>query len=252
MRNIYFRKGSEFSRIERNYNLNKLKISFIIFSYNEEKNIAGVIASVVSIAQTLSESYEIIVVDDGSTDGTVEVIMEFNGVKKIIHQTNKGIGMALLSGYRESKMEYVCAIPGDGQFDAGELLIIKPFDNKTFYSFYRPQTNYSFYRKLLNSFNRIFNHIVLGISIRDVNWIKVYKKEQLDSIGIELSSSILESEICAKLIKSGCKVIELPSTYHNRKFGDSKGGSWKTLSKAIKEMFKLYISVKKFKGDRTL
>jgi hypothetical protein len=81
---------------------------------------------------------------------------------------------------------------------------------------------------------------VLGISLRDVNWIKVYSKEQIEFASPQLTSSILESEICAKLMRAGAMAIELPSIYHPRVAGKPKGGGLRTVIKALKEIYMLY------------
>lgn len=228
-----------------------MNISLIIFCHNEEDSIADVIQSCLNMLRSFSGFYEIIIVDDGSTDKSSQlidkIVKENSHMRYIKHKRNVGIGMALRSGYDDAKKEFVCAIPGDGQFNVSELLEVKPFGFDTFYSFYRPQTNYTPYRKFLNFSNRIFNCIFLRIQLKDVNWIKVYRKDQLEFANIKLKSSIVESEICAKLIKSGCKPIELPSVYYKRKSGDSKGGNWKTLSLVIREMFSLYLVVRGFR-----
>lgn len=227
-----------------------MNISVIIFSYNEACNIKGVIDTAFDVMNRLATSFEIIVVDDGSTDDTANVVTPYlqkpEHFRYIKHQKNAGIGIALRTGYDAAKKEFVCAIPGDGQFDVRELLSIKPFGNQNFYSFYRPQTNYSFYRSVLNQANRQFNRLLLGIKLKDVNWIKVYRKEQLLFVAPELKSSVIESEICAKLIKAGARPIELPSVYHERKTGLSKGGSWKTLRKVLLEMYTLFMVTEKF------
>lgn len=227
-----------------------MNISIVIFCYNEEGSIEGVIQSCVKNIETIATSYEIVVVDDGSKDDSATIIARYAdahpSIKLIRHQQNKGIGMALRAGYEASCKEYVCAVPGDGQFDVSELLQIKAFDKYHFYSFYRQDTSYTPYRKFLNISNRVFNYLFLGIKVRDVNWIKVYRKDQLEFASLELKSSIVESEICAKLMKAGSKPIELPSVYHTRLSGQSKGGSWKTLSKALSEMLTLVQVLLKF------
>ncbi len=228
-----------------------MNYSIIIFCFNEQGTLNGVFQDTLAFLNENLVQSEIIIVNDGSTDDTFlvceQILKDYPGIKIINHERNLGIGMALRSGYKAAKNEFVCAIPGDGQFDIKELYQVKPFDQKVYYSFYRPQTNYSFYRSCLTWFNRLFNQHMLAIYLRDVNWIKVYRKEQLDLVSPVLRSSLIESEICAKLFKLNIHSIEIPSVYLERKSGISKGGSWNTLKKAIAETIRLWWVVFSFK-----
>lgn len=206
---------------------------------------------VVLFLKTHAKKAEIIVVNDGSTDDTnfriAQIISLYPEMIKVIqHPHNLGIGMALKTGYQAASLEYVCALPADNQFSVSELESVKPFDKNTYYSFYRRSNNYNLYRTILTWINRLFNQHVLGIYLRDVNWIKMYKKSQLELVKPELKSSLVESEICAKLYKCGIMPIEIPSNYLERKYGKSKGGGWKTLKKAILEIAQLFFVVQKF------
>ncbi len=228
-----------------------MRISIIIFCYNERDSISKVVTDTLLYLKKISKDYEIILVDDGSTDGTKEICSEIEKnvrfVRLISHEKNLGIGMALKNGYRNVSKDYVCAVPGDGQFDLKELLLIKPFEDNMYYSFYRKKTNYTIYRKSLTWLNRIFNQHFLAIYLRDVNWIKVYKKSHLSLTKPELSSSLIESEICAKLHKCKILPIEIPSNYLSRENGLAKGGNWNTLRKAMLETTKLWWVVYNFK-----
>lgn len=223
-----------------------MNISIIIFCYNERESVERVIHSCIETMAGLSDNYEIILVDDGSTDGSQSLLEHHKSIRYIRHPQNGGIGAALRTGYQNATKEYVCAVPGDGQFDLTELLAIEPFKFDRFYSFYRPSTDYGVYRQALTSVNKWFNKYILGMDLRDVNWIKVYRKDQLDFVQPELTSSIVESEICCKLMKSGAVPIELPSVYHQRMNGEAKGGKWHTLQKAIREIITLYIVTRHF------
>lgn len=232
-----------------------MNISIIIFCFNEVDTIEKVVRDVCLFLEKFSNDFEIILVNDGSTDGTTEKCREIahnQFVKLIEHKQNLGIGQALKSGYGVATKEYVCAIPGDGQFDIIELSQIRPFETKVYYSFYRQSTDYTFYRALLTRLNRLFNQHFNAVYMRDVNWIKVYRKEHLQLTKPELVSSLIESEICAKLYKCGIHCIEIPSEYKKRISGEPKGGSWKTLKQAILDTFKLWLVVQRFKPIKTL
>lgn len=226
--------------------------SIIIFCFNESGNIQRVLTVALSFLELNIPDFELIVVDDGSDDGSADIIDSFASlnsqkVKAIRHLKNLGIGMALKSGYDAATGEYVCAIPGDGQFEISQLSIVKPFENEVYYSFYRTDNRYGAYRKLLTLFNKLFNRIFLGIKLKDVNWIKVYRKSQLNLVKAELNSSLIESEICAKLNILGSMPIEFPSVYLERESGKPKGGNWNTLKKAANEMWTLFWIVREFK-----
>lgn len=228
-----------------------MKYSIIIFCFNEEKNIKKVIIDAIFfLNQPQFDQSEIIVINDGSTDHTRSIIDELHSLypQLIINHIypNKGIGNALNSGYDLATKDYICAIPGDGQFNIHELGQIQPFEDHTFISFYRKEKKYNFYRNSLTQFNQLFNRWVLGIHVPDINWIKIYKKSHLIREHRTLNSSLVESEICAKLIKTGIQHIDYPSEYLDRKFGEAKGGNWNTLKKAIAELISLYITILKF------
>ena len=189
------------------------------------------------------ENFEIIIINDGSTDQSEEIILKsiqnkacFNYQK---HESNKGIGLSLRRGYALAKNENVCAVPGDCQFNFKELLLCPSFNEKQFVSFYRRRTGYNLYRMFLNHFNRFVNRLFLGLKMNDVNWIKVYKKSQLAVLNLEVESSLVESEICAKLFIQDISCIEMESEYLDRLQDESKGGALKTVKQAASDLFKL-------------
>ena len=231
-----------------------MRWSIIIFCYNEEQTIQDVVQSAIQfLLKSEFEDSEIIIVDDGSNDKTPSIcqhLSEKNArINLITHKKNLGIGAALKSGYLAVQKEYVCAIPGDGQFDIEELSLVEPFDSSQFVSFFRTSKNYNLYRSFLTWMNNKFNVLLLGIKLTDVNWIKIYPAEKLTGISFELNSSLIESEIVGKLMSQNCRPIEIESKYLPRKGGISRGGSRKTLLKAIKEIGLLYGSIKRYKKN---
>lgn len=224
--------------------------SIIIFAFNEENSIQKVIEDCLTVLEKIAPlQHELIIIDDGSIDNTLinikKTIKNKSQIHLIEHKINKGIGEALLTGYKSALFENICAIPADGQFDVYELLPFDTIPEKTIVSFYRiEKTRYSLYRKILSFGNKAFNRYFLGISIKDVNWIKIYKNQFFKEINPVLTSSLVESEICAKMLQNNYNFIEVESKYLVREHGTSKGSSLKTLFKAIKETIKLFITIR--------
>jgi dolichol-phosphate mannosyltransferase len=223
-----------------------------ILCYNESGTLDTLVVQLRDVLQQLTNTFEIIIVDDYSTDGSRETALglqkKYPEVKVVLHETNKGIGEALRSVYANTKYENIGIIPGDGQFDVKEYLPFTEIPKDHFISFYRKEnTSYSLFRNVLSLFNKKLNKIFIGISLKDVNWTKIYKKETLDQLDLQLTSSLIESEICAKLLFLGKKVIEVESKYLPRKFGESKGASSAIVKQAINDTWLLISIMSKFK-----
>ncbi len=214
--------------------------SIVIFCFNEVETVAKVTQKVLDVLQTIADSYEILLVDDGSTDGSREEIIRVEKtsekVRYIFHPENQGIGHALRTGYFNVKYENVCAVPADGQFDVTELLAFAQVTPGSFVSFFRKEnTTYTLARNALSYANKVVNKWLLGFDIKDVNWVKIYKTEQI------------ESEICAKLLIAGQKLIEVPSKYVPREAGVSKGASWKIVRQALRDTLLMSAVLGRFK-----
>ena len=227
--------------------------SIVIFCYNEKGNVSGVIRDCISVLKTIANERELIIIDDGSNDVSVpEIETEISKfphetIKLIKHPSNLGIGMALRSGYENATYENVCAVPADGQFNVKELLPFSEIESDSFICFYRKENqSYSLLRNILSLFNKQFNQLLLGINFKDINWVKIYKTAAIKKLDLQLRSSLMETEICAKLVICGHTFKEIESRYLPRNSGVSKGASWKIVKKAIREMMKVYFSVRVF------
>lgn len=226
-----------------------------ILCYNEAETIGPIVMQTREVLQKMTDTYEIFIIDDCSSDGSREIALglqeQYPEVKVIRHEVNKGIGMAIRSAYGAFQNENVTVYAGDGQFDVTEFLPFPEIPEGRFLSFYRVEnTTYSLFRNILSYFNKKLNKVFIGINLKDVNWAKAYKKADLDMLNLELTSSLIESEVCAKLIYLGRKVIEVESKYLPRVYGESKGGSFATVKQAIRDIWKLIHIMRKFRADR--
>ncbi len=223
-----------------------------IICYNEKETIRDVFNDVKKLLETFKTYYEIILVDDASIDGSTQIIHNIatthpETVRAFFHPVNRGIGAAIRAVYFNGKMENIAFLPGDGQFDVLELLPFQNFDRQQYISFYRTENqSYSLFRNVISYLNKSYNRYFLGLDLRDVNWVKVYKRAMLTTLELQASSSIIESEICAKLNKLGHQAIQVKSKYIKRVYGSSKGASFKNILAVSQEMFGLFKIVRAF------
>lgn len=219
--------------------------SIVILCYNEEGNLRVVVNDLLETLKKMRvDDFEILIVDDGSTDNSKEIIMELANItpqiKLLEHRINRGIGEAIRTGFFAATKQNVMAMAGDGQFNLKDLVPHANIKKDTMVSFYRIDKGpYTAFRHFISNFNRWLNEYVLGAKIRDVNWVKIYKKENLDSINLELKSSLVETEIVTKLLRNSINLEEYQTVYLPRLYGEPKGASFKVVSMALLELIKL-------------
>lgn len=221
-------------------------LSIFFPAYNEEGNIVTTIIDARNAAKQVSKSFEIIVVNDGSTDRTAEVVTELqkyiHNIRLISHKTNRGYGAAVKTGLRTCKMDWIFFTDSDGQFHYDEL-------HKFVSARGKADLVIGYRRKRMDPFHRVFvaqvllkvwNFALFGLTVRDVDCAyKLFKKEVRDSIKLETESAITVTELIVKAKALGYKIVQLPVQHYHRKFGEQTGGNWHVIFKAARESFLL-------------
>lgn len=225
--------------------------SFGIMCYNEIGSLEEVVNDILRTAPQFTSDFEIIIVDDGSDDGSREKAValerEHPEVRCILHPGNRGIGQTLRSIYLNASKENVANLPGDGQFKAEEYLKVPHLPDGSFVAFYRREnTNYSLFRNGLSYFNHFLNKYFIGFVCKDVNWTKVYKAADIRKLQLRLKSSLVETEICAKLSLCERKILEVESIYHTRRHGVAKGAKLRVIWAAVRELLILKLEMIRF------
>ncbi len=229
-----------------------------IMCYNESGNIARVLQDVYAVVPALSAEHEVLVVDDGSADDSVEIVHKlkeslYPNLRIIDQKVNQGIGATLRAIYTNAKMDLVVAVPGDGQFDMKELLQIPQPGDREILNFYRVEnTSYSIFRNGLSWINQKLNRWFLRFDLPDVNWILVFPSKEIQRLSLSIQSSLVGSEICGKLSVQGFHFRTLKSHYLPRIAGKSRGASFKIVFNAASEMLKLIwvITVFRYRNKR--
>ena len=221
-------------------------LSIVIPVYNEEGNLKSAIDSIISAIKDMVADFEIIVVNDGSTDRSLEIAesasKQCHQIRVFSHTKNLGQGTALATGYAQCRKDYVTYVPADGQVNPAELInILKAAEDADIIITFRSNRfDYSFFR-LINSFVYIaLNQILFGLKYRDINWVHMYNRRIFEKVKIRSTGVFILGEILAKAKRIGFTIKEIPSTYYPRKNGRAKGGRPKSVFTAIKEMFRLW------------
>ncbi len=221
-----------------------MKLSVIIPVYNERETIAEVITRVKAVAL----NKEIIVVDDGSTDGTVEILRDQRkGQVLIVHESkiNAGKGAAVRIGLKYVTGDIVVIQDADLELNPDEYhQLIRPIlsgETKVVYGsrFLRKNPGIPLLTLLANKFLVMLTNLLYGTSLTDMETCyKVFSAEVLEKIPLRSVGFELEPEITAKFFKAGFRIVEVPVEYHPRTVEGGKKINWRDGIKAIQTLVK--------------
>jgi len=222
-------------------------VSITVFfpCYNEQDNVAKVAEQAVKVLEDLRADYEVIIVDDGSSDKTAEIADRLAAAHKrvrvIHHPRNLGYGAALQSGFRAATKELVFYTDGDAQFDLNELPpllpLVKEFD---IVSCYRMNRQDAPFRKLGGWLWTKMNGVLFSVNLRDIDCaFKLYKRAIFDNIQMESQGALIDTEILARAARKGYKITQRGVHHYPRTAGQQTGGSPKVVLRAFKEVIRL-------------
>jgi dolichol-phosphate mannosyltransferase len=204
------------------------RISVVLPAYNEEANIARQATSVAEVLEDLKfDDYEILVVDDGSTDRTGSITEELTSgwpkLRLLTHETNRGYAQALRTGFTAAQMPLVFYTDADNQFDVRELKNLLPaIDDYDIVSGFRIYRFDPLSRLILSWGYNLLVRILFRIRIRDVDCaFKLFRRGVFDRIHIESKKFFVDTEILAKAAKLDLRMTEIGVRHYPREAGES-------------------------------
>jgi len=204
------------------------RISIVLPAYNERESLPVAVERTIAAITDLVSEFEVIVVDDGSTDGTHEVALELlrelhPKVRLAVHPANRGYGAALRTGFALARFDLVFYTDSDNQFDVGELQhflpLIDEYDVIVGFRVYR-------YDAVLRSilswvYNRIVS-ILFRVRVRDVDCsFKLFHREVLEKIVIECDDFFVDAELVAKARRWNFRLLEKGVRHYPRMAGET-------------------------------
>lgn len=223
------------------------ELSIFFPFWNEEKNIKSVVEKAIVVAKKVAKKYEILMIDDGSTDKTAEIARKIEKkypfTKLISHFPNRGYGSALKEGFSKSKFNLVVFNDGDGQFDFNEVTkLLDKIANNDIVIGFREKRRDSLVRHLLMLYLKIHDYVLFGFHYKDIDCgFKLFKKPAIEKImPLRSEGAMITTEILAKANKYKLKIAQVGVFHYPRLYGNQSGANFRVLLRALHESFTLW------------
>ena len=221
--------------------ISKVILSIIIPCFNESKTILSLIDAV---KKSPIKNREIIIVDDGSQDGTRDILNQLNDpeVRIIFHSKNKGKGAALRTGFNEAKGDICIVQDADLEYDPQEFpLVIQPIlDGKADVVFGsrfqsgRPHRVVYFWHRIGNGLLTLMSNLFTDLNLSDMETCyKAFRREVIQSVNIRENRFGFEPEVTAKISKMDIRIYEVGISYYGRTYDEGKKIGWKDGVRAV-------------------
>jgi glycosyltransferase involved in cell wall biosynthesis len=225
------------------------RLSYFFPAHNEEANVEGLVAEALQTLPALAETFEIIVVNDGSRDATGRIADELTAanpgvVRAVHHATNQGYGAALRSGFRAAQFEHVAFTDGDRQFKVADLerLIerMSQRDAPDAVVGYRIKRADPLVRTVYARAYRLANRIFFGLRVRDVDCAcKLFRRPALEGVAVESGGAFFSAELLIKLRAAGRSVAEVGIPHYPRTAGSPTGAKPSVVLRAVRDFWLL-------------
>ena len=218
-------------------------LSLVLPVHNEADNLRWLMPHLAATLPGLAERYEVVIVDDGSTDGsgalaTAEAERLDMELRLVRHEAKSGYGATVGDGLRAAGMAYVAFTDADGQFEVADFGLLVPLlADADLVGGWREERRDAAMRSVVSW---VFNTLVLilyRLPYRDLDCaMKVMRREVLDSMELRAKSALINTELYYKARHAGWRIAQHPVPHHPRRAGRRSGARPRAIARAIKEL----------------
>ena len=223
------------------------ELSYFFPAHNEADNLRGLVEEALATLPSLAETYEIVIVDDGSRDDTPRIADELAAahaeVRAVHHPTNLGYGAAIRSGFAAARFANIGFTDGDRQFkvaDLGRLIDRLQAGDVDAVVGYRIRRADPLVRTLYARLYRLANLIFFGLTVRDVDCAcKLFSRASLEGLNVESGGAFLSAELLIKLRAHGRRLAEVGVPHYPRTAGSPTGAKPSVVLRAVRDFWLL-------------
>ncbi len=221
-------------------------LSLVLPAHNEAENIRLVVNRALAVLPSYTDTFEIIIVNDGSRDATGAIIDEMSAadprVRSVHHPRNLGYGAALTSGFAVTTGDYVMFMDSDRQFDIADLRLLAPLvPDFDIVAGFRMERNDPIHRRVFAEVFNITVRVLFGVHLRDIDCaFKIFRGDMLRDLELTSPGALINTEIQAKLRRRGARLAQVGVHHYPRVAGSATGGSLRVILRAIRETIGLW------------
>jgi glycosyltransferase involved in cell wall biosynthesis len=222
-------------------------ISAFFPCYNDGGTIASMVTMAVRTLEELTDDYEVMVIDDGSTDSSREVLEElsrrFDRLRLILHEGNRGYGAALRSGFYGASKDLIFYTDGDAQYDVRELRLLLPEmkEDVDLVNGYKIGRSDPWYRTILGRTYHWIAKLAFGLRLRDVDCdFRLIRRRVFERVHLESDSGVICVELIKKVQDAGFVIREAPVHHYHRTYGRSQFFNLRRVARVVVGLARLW------------